>query len=60
TAGAIGGVSDHLAQHYGIPAACCADGPSGIRMDCGNKAYAMPNGTCQACTWKPAVSPNSR
>ncbi|MDO5144127.1 MAG: glycoside hydrolase family 3 C-terminal domain-containing protein [bacterium] len=51
TAGAIGGVSDHLAQHYGIPAACCADGPSGIRMDCGNKAYAMPNGTCLACTW---------
>lgn len=55
TAGAIGGVSDRLMKHYGIPAVCCADGPSGIRMDCGNKAYAMPNGTCQACTWNDAL-----
>ncbi|MBE5801027.1 MAG: beta-glucosidase [Clostridiales bacterium] len=51
TAGAFGGVTDRLQQHFGIPATCCADGPSGIRMDCGNKAFAMPNGTCQACTW---------
>ncbi|MBQ8202475.1 MAG: glycoside hydrolase family 3 protein [Clostridia bacterium] len=55
TAGAIGGVTDRLMKHYGIPAACCADGPSGIRMDCGNKAYAMPNGTCQACTWNDSL-----
>ena len=50
TAGAIGGVSDAL-QHYGLPAICCSDGPSGIRMDCGSIAFAMPNGTCLACTF---------
>ncbi|MBP3426768.1 MAG: glycoside hydrolase family 3 protein [Clostridia bacterium] len=55
TAGAFGGVSDRLVEHFGIPTACCADGPSGIRMDCGNKAFAMPNGTCQACTWNDAL-----
>ena len=29
----------------GIPVGCCADGPSGIRMDCGTKAFSLPNGT---------------
>ncbi len=51
TAGAIGGISDRLAGEFGLPAVCCADGPSGIRMDCGNTAFSMPNGTLQACTW---------
>ena len=55
TAGAIGGVSDRLMKHFGIPAVCCADGPSGIRMDCGNKAYSLPSGTCLACTWNDAL-----
>lgn len=50
TAGAFGGVTESL-QNYGIPAGCCADGPSGIRMDCGTIAFAMPNGTCLACTY---------
>lgn len=50
TAGAFGGVTDTLLG-YGIPTGCCADGPSGIRMDCGTMAFAMPNGTCQACTF---------
>lgn len=50
TAGAFGGVSEALAA-YGIPAACCADGPSGIRMDCGTKAFSMPNGTALGCTF---------
>lgn len=50
TAGAFGGVTESL-QKYGIPAGCCADGPSGIRMDCGTIAFAMPNGTCLACTF---------
>lgn len=54
TAGAIGGVSSRLAA-LGLPAACCADGPSGIRMDCGNKAFSMPSGTCQACTWNESL-----
>ena len=55
TAGAIGGVNDRLMKHFGIPAICCADGPSGIRMDCGNKAYSLPSGTCLACTWNDAL-----
>ncbi len=50
TAGAFGGVTEAL-QNYGIPAGCCADGPSGIRMDCGTIAFAMPNGTSLACTF---------
>lgn len=55
TAGAIGGVSDAL-QRYGLPAACCSDGPSGIRMDCGTVAFAMPNGTCLAATFNEGLS----
>ncbi|MCR4694678.1 MAG: glycoside hydrolase family 3 C-terminal domain-containing protein [Pseudobutyrivibrio sp.] len=48
--GAFGGVTDSLLS-YGIPVACCTDGPSGIRMDSGRKAFAMPNGACLASTW---------
>lgn len=50
TAAAFGGITDKL-QEYGIPAACCADGPSGIRMDCGTKAFSLPNGTALGCTF---------
>ena len=50
TGGAFGGVTDSLLS-YGIPVACCTDGPSGIRMDSGKKAFAMPNGTLLACSW---------
>lgn len=50
TAGAFGGVTDEL-QKYGIPLACCADGPAGIRMTCGTWAFSLPNGTCLACTF---------
>jgi beta-glucosidase len=50
TAGAFGGVSDSLAG-FGIPVACCADGPSGLRMDCGTVAFSMPNGACFASTF---------
>lgn len=50
TAGAFGGVTERL-QHFGIPAGCCADGPSGIRMDCGTHAFSLPNGTSLACTF---------
>ena len=50
TAGAFGGVTDALLS-YGIPVGCCADGPSGIRMDCGTIAFSMPNGTCLACSF---------
>ena len=50
TAGAFGGITDRLAS-FGIPAGCCADGPSGIRMDCGTVAFALPNGTCLASSF---------
>lgn len=55
TAGAFGGVTKRL-KEFGIPVACCADGPSGIRMDCGSIAFAMPNGTCLACSFNEALS----
>lgn len=50
TASAFGGVTKELLG-YGIPCGCCADGPSGIRMDCGTKAFSMPNGTLLASTF---------
>ncbi len=50
TASAFGGVSDKLLE-YGIPVACCADGPSGVRMDNGLLATQLPIGTLVACTW---------
>ncbi|MFD0620715.1 glycoside hydrolase family 3 C-terminal domain-containing protein [Paenibacillus sp. GCM10027629] len=50
TASAFGGVSDPLLS-YGIPVACTADGPSGIRMDSGQKATQVAIGTLLAATW---------
>lgn len=50
TASAFGGVTDALSA-YGIPAACCSDGPSGMRLDCGTKAFSLPNGTLLAATF---------
>ena len=50
TASAFGGVTDHLNQ-LGIPCGCCADGPSGMRLDCGTKAFSLPNGTMIASTY---------
>lgn len=50
TASAFGGLTERL-EYFGIPAACCADGPSGIRMDCGTKAFSLPNGTAIGCTF---------
>lgn len=47
---AYAGVTDSLLS-FGIPTVCGTDGPSGIRMDSGAKATAMPNGTLLACTW---------
>lgn len=53
--GAFGGVTDSLLNR-GIPVACCSDGPSGIRMDSGKQAFAMPNGTCLASAWNLELS----
>mgnify|MGYP002791305890 FL=1 len=50
TAAAFGGVTDGLTA-LGIPVGCCSDGPSGIRMDCGTKAFSLPNGTSFGCTF---------
>ncbi|AWB42996.1 beta-glucosidase [Paenibacillus sp. CAA11] len=50
TASAFGGVSDQLLG-YGIPVGCTADGPSGIRMDSGEKATQVSIGTLLAATW---------
>lgn len=50
TAAAFGGVSDEL-KTMGIPCGCCSDGPSGMRLDCGTKAFSLPNGTLLASTF---------
>lgn len=50
TASAFGGVTDTL-KTYGFPIACCADGPSGIRMDSGFLATSLPNGTLLASSF---------
>lgn len=50
TASAFGGVTDSL-MAYGLPIACCADGPSGIRMESGQTATQMPIGTLLACSF---------
>ena len=55
TAAAFGGVSEHLKQ-MGVPCGCCSDGPSGMRLDTGTKAFSLPNGTLIASTFnKPLV-----
>lgn len=51
TASALGGVSPNLREVFGIPAVCCDDGPSGMRLDCGAKAFSLPIGTMLACTF---------
>ena len=50
SAGAVGGVTESLAK-FGIPIVALHDGPSGIRMDNGDFATSLPNGTAIACTW---------
>lgn len=50
TASAFGGVSASL-REKGLAACCCDDGPSGMRLDCGTKAFSLPNGTMLACTF---------
>lgn len=50
TAAAFGGVSESL-KNFGIPCGCCSDGPSGMRLDSGRKAFSLPNGTLLACSF---------
>lgn len=50
TAAAFGGVSKRLTE-LEVPCGCCSDGPSGMRLDCGTKAFSLPNGTLIASTF---------
>lgn len=50
TAAAFGGVTKSLLEK-GIPCGCCDDGPSGMRLDSGMKAFSLPNGILLACTF---------
>lgn len=54
TAAAFGGVSNEL-KALGVPCGCCSDGPSGMRLDCGTKAFSLPNGTLLASTFDRAL-----
>ncbi len=54
TAAAFGGVSDGLTS-LGIPAGCCDDGPSGMRLDCGTNAFSLPNGTLLASSFNTEI-----
>lgn len=52
TAAAFGGISESL-RKTGLPIGCCDDGPSGMRLDSGAKAFSLPIGTMIACTFNP-------
>ena len=54
TAAAFSGITDNLVG-FGVPACCCTDGPSGLRLDDGAVATSIPNGTNLACTWNPEL-----
>lgn len=55
TASAFGGVSKHL-RDMGIPCICCDDGPSGMRLDSGVKAFSLPCGTLIASSFNPELT----
>lgn len=55
TGGAFGGLSPALGE-FGIPIACCTDGPSGLRLDDGSLAFSIPNGACLACSFNQQLS----
>lgn len=54
TASAFGGVSKSLIGK-GIPSLCCDDGPSGMRLDSGMKAFSLPSGAMVASTFNPEL-----
>lgn len=54
TGGALGGQTERLSA-FGIPVCCVTDGPSGVRLDSGEKASSLPNGTLLASTWDAAA-----
>lgn len=48
--GAFGGMTASL-RKFGIPVISVADGPSGIRLDCGRFAFSNPNGAVVASSF---------
>lgn len=54
TGGAFGGLTESL-RNFGISAASVTDGPSGIRLENGDKATSFPGGTMLACTFNPKL-----
>lgn len=48
--GAIGGSTEAL-NELGVPLIDVHDGPSGLRIDSGEKATSIPNGACIAASW---------
>lgn len=54
TASAFAGVSKSLMSR-GIPSLCCDDGPSGMRLDSGMKAFSLPSGAMVASTFNPEL-----
>ena len=50
TAAAYGGVTDSI-EAKGVPACCCDDGPSGMRLDTGALAFSLPSGFLLASTF---------
>ncbi len=54
TAAAFVGVTPSL-RALGLPALCCTDGPSGIRMESDFKCVAYPAATCLAATFNPSL-----
>ncbi len=55
TAAAFGGISPAL-RKKSVPIGCMDDGPSGMRLDSGVKAFSLPNGTLLAATFDPDLS----
>jgi beta-glucosidase len=54
TAGAFAGLTKHHME-LGIPTVCCADGPSGMRIDSGKKAFSLPSGACIASSFNTKI-----
>lgn len=55
TAAAFGGIYPTI-KDKGIPIGCMDDGPSGMRLDSGMRAFSLPNGTLLACTFDPELN----
>lgn len=50
TAAAFAGISQNLMK-LGVPTVCCSDGPSGMRIDSGKRAFSLPSGACIASSF---------